>query len=301
MDFYTHSAFLDHRVPVGHPERPERLDSLLTHLKSVDLWPDLNVISAPRANVQDLARVHTSDYVAAIKELSPTAGFVQLDPDTAMSPGSLEAATRAAGAVCSAVRRIASGGAKRAFCAVRPPGHHAESSAVLGFCLFNSVAVAADVALESFDRIAVLDFDVHHCNGTVEMFADRPEVLVCSTFQYPFYPGRFQTVERPNVVNCRMPAGSGSDLFRELVESEWIPAIEDHEPGLILVSAGFDAHRADPLAQINLEDEDFRWISETIASAADRVCGGRIVSTLEGGYALDALSRCVEIHLATLL
>ena len=296
MDLFTHPSCLEHLVSLGHPERPERLGAVLDHLRSIDIWSELDVFQARAASRTDLERVHSQQLVAEVEALIPESGILQIEIDTSISPKSFEAASCAVGAVIEAVRRTLAGTSDRAFCAVRPPGHHAESSAVMGFCLFNSIAVGADVALDSLERVAVLDFDVHHCNGTVEMFGGRPEVLVCSTFQFPFYPGRFQQVQHPNIVNCPLPAGADGNLFRDRVESEWLPALELHQPELILVSAGFDAHREDPLAQINLEDEDFRWITETIVSIADRYAMGRIVSVLEGGYNLDALSRCVALH-----
>ena len=300
MDLFTHSSCLEHLVPLGHPERPERLGTLLDHLSTIDIWGELDVFEAPSASRTDLGRVHSQQLISHVQSVIPKSGFLQIETDTSISPKSFEAATRAAGAVIEAVKRSLAGDSNRGFCAVRPPGHHAESNAAMGFCLFNSIAVGVDVALDSLDRVAVLDFDVHHCNGTVEMFAGRPEVLVCSTFQFPFYPGRFQRVQYPNIVNCPLLAGADGNMFRDRVESEWLPALELHQPQLILVSAGFDAHREDPLAQVNLEDEDFRWITETIVSVADRYAKGRIVSVLEGGYDLDALSRCVALHLEEL-
>ncbi len=301
MRLYTHEECLQHETPPGHPERPERLSAVVDRLRADGLMDEVSVETPRAATDADLARVHDTRYVEAVAAASPDTGCVRVESDTVMSPGSLNAARLAAGAVHDAVEHALDGAGKRAFCAVRPPGHHAESTAVMGFCLFNSVAVGADRALDDLDRVAVLDFDVHHGNGTVEMFADRPEVLVCSSFQFPYYPGIRQQVERPNIVNTPLPAGSGSAAFRRAIERDWLPALESHRPQLILVSAGFDAHVEDPLAGLELQDDDYRWITAFIVDAADRFAEGRIVSTLEGGYDLDALARSAALHVRGLL
>jgi acetoin utilization deacetylase AcuC-like enzyme len=287
----------------GHPERPDRLRAINTHLSNIGLLEDLVCQEAPALDMQQAGRVHQPAYLAGLERQVPDAGLVALDPDTAMGPGSLEAALLATGAVNEAVRRILDGTQQRAFCAVRPPGHHAEHASAMGFCFINSIASGADTALKNADitRVAVLDFDVHHGNGTVDIFKDRPEVLVCSSFQHPFYPYRYTDIERPNIINTPLAAGTDGATFRKEIESSWLPALEAHQPQLILVSAGFDAHRMDPLGELKLDEEDFRWITEFIVDAARRYADGRIVSALEGGYDLDALSRSVEVHLQTLL
>lgn len=301
MDLFTHDECLDHETPAGHPERPARLAAVLDRLRDERLLDEVTVVNPSVAAEDDLARVHDRGYVEAVVAAAPQAGFVRVETDTVMSPGTAKAARLAAGALVEAVQNVLSGASRRAFCAVRPPGHHAESASVMGFCFFNSVAVGADRALDELDRVAVLDFDVHHGNGTVEMFSERDEVLVCSSFQYPYYPGIRQQVDRPNIVNTPLAAGTTSTAFRAAIERDWLPALEAHRPQLILVSAGFDAHRADPLAGLELQDDDYRWITEFIVDAAERFAGGRIVSTLEGGYDLDALSRSVALHVRALL
>lgn len=301
MDLFTHTACLNHATPVGHPERPERLAAVLDRLRGEGLLDELDVLAPEPASDDALGQVHDPRYLKALTRDAPTAGVVYVERDTAMSPGSLLAARIGAGAVVEAVTRVLDGKSHRAFCASRPPGHHAESNAAMGFCLFNNVAAGAATALQRVARVAVLDFDVHHGNGTVEMFAERPEVLVCSSFQYPFYPGIRQQVRRPNIVNTALPAGTGSAPFRAAVERDWLPALERHQPELVLVSAGFDAHREDPLAGLMLEDDDYRWITAFIVDAAERFARGRIVSTLEGGYNLDALGPCAALHVEGLL
>lgn len=301
MELFTHHECLRHDTPPGHPERPDRLSAVLDRLRAEGLMDEVSVVTPSIASDDALVRVHDRRYVEAIAAASPESGCIRVDTDTVMSPGSVHAARLAAGAVLEAVERALDGTGGRAFCAVRPPGHHAESTAVMGFCFFNSVAVGADRALDDLERVAVLDFDVHHGNGTVEMFSERPEVLVCSSFQYPYYPGIRQDVERPNIVNTPLPAGTGSTAFRRTVERDWLPALESHRPEMILVSAGFDAHADDPLAGLELGDDDYRWITDFIVDAAERFAAGRIVSTLEGGYDLDALARSTALHVSGLL
>ncbi len=301
MDLITHKECLGHETPAGHPERPARLAAVVDRLRAEGLVDDMCTPTPTPAADDVLARVHDRRYIEAIAGAAPGAGLVRVEADTVMSSGSEHAARLAVGAVVCAVERVLEGTARRAFCAVRPPGHHAESATVMGFCFFNSIAVGADRALDELDRVAVLDFDVHHGNGTVEMFADRPEVLVCSSFQYPYYPGIRQRVERPNIINTPLPAGTGSKAFRLAIERDWLPALEAHRPELILVSAGFDAHEADPLAGLELQDDDYRWITAFIADAANRFADGRIVSTLEGGYDLQALARSAALHVRGLM
>ena len=312
----THPACHGHAVPPGHPERPERLAAIETVLAPVH-FPDLVRERAPEATREMLARVHDAAHVDAIFETGETLArlaaegqdgrLAQLDPDTWMSAGSLEAALRAAGGVVRAVEAVVGGdgGVRTAFCAVRPPGHHAEAGRAMGFCLFNNVAAGAVHAL--FDlgvqRVAIMDFDVHHGNGTQALFWNEPRVMYLSTHQMPAYPGTGQESERgahDNVVNCPLPPGAGGTAFREAVEARVLPAIARFRPDLLMISAGFDAHRADPLAGLQLEEADFAWITLRLAETAARVCDGRIVSVLEGGYDLKALAASVAAHVRVL-
>ncbi len=286
----------------GHAESPDRLRAITRHLTDTGLLAELESRQAAPVDDGTLARVHAPHYLASLEALLPTEGVRAVDPDTALCPRTLTAAHMATGAVVAAVGAVLDGEAQTAFCAVRPPGHHAESDAAMGFCFYNSIAVGADVALarEDVSRVAVLDFDVHHGNGTVEIFRDRPEVLVCSSFQHPFYPHRYHDTVRGNIVNTPLPAGTGSAAFRRALEADWLPALTAHRPDLILVSAGFDAHRDDPLAGLLLSDEDFGWLGELILAAARDHTGGRVVSALEGGYDLAALARSVAAYLTAL-
>ena len=296
MLFYTHDDCLGHEMQPGHPERPDRLRAVNESLSACGLKDGFDCRAARPIDTEALAAVHAPDYLAGLNAVSPASGLVRLDADTAMSPGTLRAAAVAAGAVTDAVREVLGGKERRAFCAVRPPGHHAEAGAAMGFCYYNSIALGAAQALEEVDRVAILDFDVHHGNGTVDAFKDRPEALVCSSFQHPFYPYRYVDIEAPNIVNTPLPAGTDSAAFRHAVERDWAAAVNAHRPDLILVSAGFDAHRDDPLGGLLLDDEDFRWITEFILDLAETHAGGRVVSALEGGYDLDALGRCAVVH-----
>ena len=300
--FFTHDDCDAHRMHDGHPERPERRRAIMNRLREKGVLDAWEVREPPLASREALEHVHDKDYLTKIFASSPDEGLAGLDADTSMAPGTLRAARLAAGAAEEAAALVTRGEAKRVFCAMRPPGHHAESNAAMGFCFFNNVAVGAAAALESegVDRVAVLDFDVHHGNGSVEMFQDRPEVLVCSSFQHPFYPNRYHEVDREHIVNTPLPAGTGSDDFRRAIERDWGPAIERHQPDILFVSAGFDAHEDDPLGGLRLTEEDFTWVTEWIVDAATKHAGGRIVSTLEGGYDLGALARSVEAHLLAL-
>lgn len=299
--YLTHPDCEEHATPAGHPESPARLSALNGHLAQSGLLDDVDCRAPSLAPIDVIAKVHNQALIDLLVSAVPETGMVRIDADTSFSPGSLDAVRRCVGAVCDGVAASLAGEATRAFCGVRPPGHHAESNGSMGFCIFNSIAVGAASALEKVERVAILDFDAHHGNGTVEIFQDDPRVLVCSTFQFPFYPYRYQDVERPNIVNVPMNAGSGSEAFRQAVVESWQPAIEAHRPEIFLISAGFDAHEADPLTQLAFVDDDFRWITRTIVDWADHFAEGRVVSVLEGGYDLDALCRCSELHLATLI
>ena len=299
----TSAGCLEHEMMTRHPECPARLSALLDHLDETGLLTDWDIREAPEAARSDLERIHGTDYLDALERLSPSAGLVRLDADTALAPGSLRAARLAAGAAVAGVGQTLNGEARRVFCAVRPPGHHAEEAAAMGFCLLNGVAVAAAHALAcaGIERVAILDFDVHHGNGTVDAFMDDDRVLVCSSFQHPYYPYRLQDVVRPNVVNTPLPAGTRGHAFRNAVERDWLPAVEAFQPQLILVSAGFDAHADDPLGDLLLTEDDFAWVTTFIVALANQYAQGRIVSVLEGGYDLRALGHSVAAHLQALL
>ena len=302
MRIYSHPDCIDHQTPEGHPERSDRLRFLLGHLEQIGFTADHPVLEAAPIDADLIGRAHHPELLKTLRQSTPEQGMVPLDPDTWMGPASMSAALQAAGSVWQGVNDVMSGEETRVFCAVRPPGHHAEFNAPMGFCLLNSVAIAAINALNfsGVDRVAILDFDVHHGNGTVDLCRDRSEILVCSSFQHPHYPHRLHDVVAPNIVNTPLEAGSSGDDFRRAISATWWAAIEAHQPDLILISAGFDAHRADPLAQINLEEADFVWVTEEITALADQYAQGRIVSTLEGGYDLDALARSAAAHLEVL-
>ncbi len=285
----------------GHAERPDRLRAISSYLQATGLLDELSEREATPVDSTRLAAIHDAGYLSSLEALAPDEGLVAVDPDTSLGPASLTAAALATGAVVDAVTAVLAGEAKTAFCAVRPPGHHAEHDAAMGFCFYNSVAVAADAALAGgLERVAILDFDVHHGNGTVEIMQDRPEVLVCSSFQHPYYPHRYHDLARPHIVNTPLPAGTASAAFRAAIERDWLPALEAHAPELVLVSAGFDAHKDDPLAGLELTEDDYRWITTLILDAAADSAQGRVVSALEGGYDLNALARSVGAHLETL-
>ncbi|GAB3381735.1 histone deacetylase family protein [Lysobacter fragariae] len=308
MRFYTHPACLLHDTGPGHAERPARLEAVTAAL--TDAFPQLPWTQAPRATRGQLLRVHDDALLDMVLD-TRVAQRLPLDPDTVLSPGSAEAALRAAGAGIAAVDEVIAGAAlrdasrTRAFCAVRPPGHHATASVAMGFCLFNNIAVAAAHALDGHGlaRVAVVDFDVHHGNGTQAIFASDSRVLYLSSHQMPLYPDTGYPDERGvgNVVNAALPAGSDGRFFRDLWEGTLLPALDAFRPQLLFVSAGFDAHRRDPLAQVMLEAADYAWLTQQLLAIAQRHAQGRVVSMLEGGYDLDALRECSVAHVDALV
>jgi acetoin utilization deacetylase AcuC-like enzyme len=292
--FFTHRACLAHDPGAGHPECPARLEAVLQALHAA--FPAADWRDAPRATRDALLRVHSPDLVAQVLD-EPIDGLRRLDADTAMSADSAEAALRSAGAAIAAVDAVLAGETRHAFCAVRPPGHHATATTAMGFCLFNSVAVAAGHALASGDvrRVAIVDFDVHHGNGTQDIFDAEPRVLYASSHQMPLYPdtGCADDAGHGGVLaNAPLPPGAGSDAFRTAWRDDLLPRIELFAPDLVLVSAGFDAHRLDPLADLELDADDYRWLGAELAALASRHAGGRVVALLEGGYSLTALRTC---------
>jgi acetoin utilization deacetylase AcuC-like enzyme len=301
--FITHPSCLQHEMGPDHPESPGRLTAIYDHLASSGLDAQLSRHEAPAATLEQLARVHDRGYVEAIEAAAPASGLCYIDPDTALNPFSVSAALHAAGGVVHAVDLVCGGRYRNAFCAVRPPGHHAESRRAMGFCVFNSVAVGAAhaMAAHGLSRVAIVDFDVHHGNGTEEMFTDDPRVLMVSTFQYPLYPYSGVDNPAPNMVNIPLSAGSGSAAFRDAVRKHWLPALDEHRPELILFSAGFDAHREDPLAGLAFSEDDYAWVTRELAGVAKSHAQGRIVSSLEGGYALGTLGRSVVAHVRELV
>ena len=286
----------------GHPESPARLKAILAAIEGSGLGARLDVREAPLAAREHLERVHDTDHIESIFGAAPQRGYAYLDPDTSMNPKSLDAALRAAGAVVAATDAVMAGEVRNAFCAVRPPGHHATPHRPMGFCLFNNVAVGATHALEEhgLERVAILDFDVHHGNGTEDAFHEDPRVMLCSTFQHPYYPYCGADSGNEHIINVPLAAMTDGAGFRHAVERSWLPALERFRPQLVFVSAGFDAHRDDPLAYLKLGDEDYRWVTERLVEVAERDAEGRVVSTLEGGYNTQALARCVVEHLSVL-
>ena len=303
MLLYTHTSCLAHDAGPGHPESPSRLHAVLEALSS-DRFSALDRIEAPRVSREQLARVHASGLIDEVFTSAPQDGYVRLDPDTAMSAHSLEAAQRAAGAVCAAVDALIDGKCARAFCAVRPPGHHATRDTAMGFCLFNNVAVGAAHALaRGIERVAIVDFDVHHGNGTQDIFWNDPRVLYASTHQWPLYPGtgRPEETGAGNIVNVPLPRGAAGAEFRAAFNGIILPRLRAFAPQLLLISAGFDAHRLDPLADLNLVADDYAWATRELVAVAHDTADGRVISSLEGGYSLQALRESVAAHVNALL
>lgn len=298
----THADCLKHETPEGHPERVARLEHVLHALEDLEL----RRVTAPLAAEDDVLRVHPAAYLADIRRALPQQGIVQIDGDTFLSPGSLDAAFRGAGAVVRAVDMVLGGEAGNAFAAIRPPGHHAETDTAMGFCLFGNAALAAKYALDhhGLSRVAVVDFDVHHGNGTQDLLWDEKRALLVTSQQVPLWPGTGRTDEtgaHDNILNVPLPPGSGGAQMRGEYEAKVFPRLRAFAPELIIISAGFDAHRDDPLAELNWEIEDFAWLTEQLCTLAAEICGGRVVSTLEGGYDLKALSESARAHVQELM
>ena len=301
--FISHKDCERHEMGARHPERPARLVAINDRLRTVGLDELLRHDEAPAVTREQLARVHDEDYIDWIYAQAPKQGVVWLDPDTGMNEYSLSAALRAAGAVVKAVDLVMAGEAEAVFCSVRPCGHHAERRRAMGFCIFNNIAVGAAHALAAhgLKRIAIVDFDVHHGNGTEQIFREEPHVLFCSSFQHPFYPGSGADTMSDHIINIPLPAGTGGDRFREAVEDHWLGALEAAKPQLLMISAGFDAHAEDDMAMLQLVEADYAWITDKLKAIADRHAEGRIVSALEGGYNLSALGRSVATHIDRLI
>jgi acetoin utilization deacetylase AcuC-like enzyme len=303
--YITNPIALLHEMGDGHPERPDRLRAIERILEG-ETFQSLQRERAPRGSREAILRVHPESYIAALEAASPTSGYAELDGDTTMCPKTLEAAMHAAGAACLAVDETMTGNVDNVFVAMRPPGHHAERATAMGFCFFNSAAIAARHAqtVHGVDRVAIIDFDVHHGNGTQDIFWSDPTVMYCSTHQMPLYPGTGAVSERgdfDNIVNAPLRAGDGGEQFKAAMNERILPRLDAFGPDLVIVSAGFDAHRRDPLANINLVEEDFGWATGKLMELADKRAKGRLVSLLEGGYDLEGLSRSVGAHVRRLM
>jgi acetoin utilization deacetylase AcuC-like enzyme len=292
---------MKHEMGRHHPECPERIAAIEDQLIQSRLDAHLKRIDPPLASEADITRVHSEDHLAFVKSKAPSSGYSMIDGDTIMNPATWTVSLRAAGAAIAAVDAVMQGEVNNAFCAIRPPGHHAEPHRSMGFCVFNNVAIATRYAIETYglDRVAVIDFDVHHGNGTEAAFMNDPHVLMCSFFQHPFYP--YSGLDGgDNMVNVPLPASTNGKVVREMISQTWIPRLHEFKPQLIIISAGFDAHREDDLGQMGLVEDDYVWMTKQLMEIANQYCEGKIVSCLEGGYNLSALGRSVAAHLKTL-
>jgi len=303
--FLSHPAALGHQTPLGHPERADRVRAIERALEQ-ERFATLVREQAPIAELEAIVRVHPQAYVESIRDMAPREGLVRVDADTVMSPGTYEAALRGAGGAVRAVDEVMAGQVSNAFVAMRPPGHHAERTRAMGFCFFNNAAIAARhaQARHGAERVAIVDWDVHHGNGTQDVFWRDGTVLYCSTHESPLYPGTgalSERGERDTIVNAPLASGDGSDAFRDAMETVILPRVEKFSPDLVVISAGFDAHWRDPLAGLKLTEADFAWATHRLMAMAERYCNGRIVSVLEGGYDLEGLSKSAAAHVDTLM
>ena len=301
--FISHADCARHDMGAHHPECPERLGAINDHLLVKGLLDYMVPYDAPLATEEQLGRAHASLYVKEIFDAAPTEGLRAVDPDTNMCPHTLQAALRAAGAAVQATDLVLAGEAPTAFCNIRPPGHHAERSAAMGFCFFNNVAVGIRHALDvhGLERVALIDFDVHHGNGSEDIFRGDERVLMCSIFEKGLYPFNGENATGPNMVNVGLPSRSGSDAFRAAVNEHWLPALEAFRPQLIYISAGFDAHREDDMGNLGLVEADYAWVTQQLMKVAEKHCHGRVISCLEGGYVLSPLARSVAAHVRVLI
>jgi acetoin utilization deacetylase AcuC-like enzyme len=302
VGYLTHPDCLRHDVGPWHPESPKRQQAIDAALRAAPWFDELLEIEPPHATIEQIARAHTREHIDSVRDATPDSGVAWLDPDTGLNPYSWNAALLASGAVVRAVDAVMAGETQRAFCNVRPPGHHAEADLAMGFCLFNNIAVGIHhaLAIHGVQRVALVDFDVHHGNGSEDIFRREPRVLLCSSFRHPFYP---YSGSEPHAgfIPAPLPAGADGTIFRAAVERDFLPALEAFKPELVCISAGFDAHRDDPLGGLDLVDEDYTWVTREITTLAARHCAGRIVSVLEGGYDLGAVGRCAALHIEGLL
>lgn len=301
--FITHPDTLLHIMDGNHPESPARITAIKNYLIKQDVYNHLAIYESPVATDAQLAKVHSTDYIARIRALSPKAGLVRLDPDTAMGPMSLSATLHASGAAILATDLVMQGKAANAFCCTRPPGHHAGRANSAGFCIFNHIAVGVAHALTQYKvkRVAIIDFDVHHGDGTEDIFKYNPQVMLCSTFQHPFYPHRGFDSRTKTMINVPLAANADGKTYQQAFSHEFLPALNQFKPEIIYVSAGFDAHVDDPLAGMNLIDQDYIWMTEFIKQVAKQHAQGRIVSLLEGGYHLPALAKAASAHITSLM
>ncbi|MDM8559968.1 histone deacetylase family protein [Candidatus Parabeggiatoa sp. HSG14] len=303
LAYLYHPDCLLHDMGTGHPERPSRISAIEEKLRVSHLMDLARYYEAPLATRQQLARVHGTKYIDTVLNFEGKEGYTYLDPDTMLTPQTPQAALRAAGALTHATDLVLTKKHNVAFCNIRPPGHHALRNQAMGFCFFNNVAVGVAHAIEEYglERVAIMDFDVHHGNGTEEIFANDPRVMLCSTFQHPFYPGSGADTVSDHIINVPLPAGTTGEKFREAVTTQCLPALHQFAPQLIFISAGFDAHEDDGISMMRLQVDDYIWVTQQMLEIADKYAEGQIVSTLEGGYELQALAQSVAAHLKVLI
>jgi acetoin utilization deacetylase AcuC-like enzyme len=292
-----------HDMGDDHPESPKRTKAIMDRLEEKGLLNELKVLEAFMGTKEQVLRIHHSTYVEQLEKINPTHGLVLADADTLMGPHTWEASYLAVGAGIQAVNGVINGAFERAFCNIRPPGHHAEPAATMGFCFFNNIAVAAEHAIRhhGLKRVAIIDFDVHQCNGTIEAFENRHDVMICTSFQHPFYPNSHWASEHPHVILTPLVAFSDIRDLKQAWEEQWLPALEAHDPEMIFISAGFDAHSLDIMGQLNWQTEDYYWLTRQIVEFANQHCQGRVVSMLEGGYHLQSLADAASVHIQALI